>query len=268
MGGVLSVGVRAHGNRQGVLEVLGPGPPQIELDPLEAVLVGMGTEAGPEAADLAVDGGPVPPAGLEAPESAGLVPGHPEADELGVLDGRGGHLIPDEGRVVLDGADRDVGPLIGTGPHALGQRLPEGGLAAVGDPPPFGALAGVGSVVGGLGHRGSQVCDCSGALSSPFFKKLLRVPTLVPERRLYRLFGRQEALVPMGITAGEARKNLLTLIEQVNDDRRPVEITSRRGDAVLMSRADYRALEETAYLLRPSANARYLLESLEQAQRR
>jgi antitoxin YefM len=72
----------------------------------------------------------------------------------------------------------------------------------------------------------------------------------------------------MGITAGEARKNLLTLIEQVNDDRRPVEITSRRGDAVLMSRADYRALEETAYLLRPSANARYLLESLEQAQRR
>ena len=69
----------------------------------------------------------------------------------------------------------------------------------------------------------------------------------------------------MGITAGEARKNLLTLIEQVNDDRRPVEITSRRGDAVLMSRADYEALEETAYLLRAPANARRLLESLEQA---
>ena len=36
------------------------------------------------------------------------------------------------------------------------------------------------------------------------------------------------------------------LIEQVNADRTPVEITSRRGDAVLMSRADY-ALEETAH---------------------
>ena len=46
----------------------------------------MGTEAGPEAADLAVDGGPMPTAGLETPEPAGFVPGHPEADELGVLD--------------------------------------------------------------------------------------------------------------------------------------------------------------------------------------
>ena len=54
----------------------------------------------------------------------------------------------------------------------------------------------------------------------------------------------------MGITANEARKNLLTLIEQVNDDRQPIEITSKRGDAVLMSRADYLALEETAHLLR------------------
>ncbi|WP_366521100.1 type II toxin-antitoxin system prevent-host-death family antitoxin [Lapillicoccus sp.] len=55
------------------------------------------------------------------------------------------------------------------------------------------------------------------------------------------------------------------LIEQVNEDRTPVEIISRRGDAVLMSRADYDALEETAHLLRVPANARYLLESLPQA---
>lgn len=69
----------------------------------------------------------------------------------------------------------------------------------------------------------------------------------------------------MAITAGEARKNLTLLIEQVNDDRTPIEITSRRGDAVLMSRADYDALEETAYLLRSPANARHLLKSLQQA---
>lgn len=69
----------------------------------------------------------------------------------------------------------------------------------------------------------------------------------------------------MAITASEARKNLFPLIEQVNDDRVPVEITSRRGDAVLMSRADYDALQETAHLLRAPANARRLLESLEQA---
>ncbi len=69
----------------------------------------------------------------------------------------------------------------------------------------------------------------------------------------------------MSITASEARKNLFPLIEQVNDDRTPIEITSRRGDAVLMSQADYDALEETAHLLRSPANARRLLESLQQA---
>jgi len=56
----------------------------------------------------------------------------------------------------------------------------------------------------------------------------------------------------MAITASEARKNLFPLIEQVNDDRTPIEITSQRGDAVLLARADYEALEETA---RPGAGA-------------
>jgi antitoxin YefM len=67
------------------------------------------------------------------------------------------------------------------------------------------------------------------------------------------------------VTASDARRNLFPLIEQVNNDRQPVEITSKRGDAVLMARADYDALEATAYLLRVPANARRLLESLEQA---
>lgn len=70
----------------------------------------------------------------------------------------------------------------------------------------------------------------------------------------------------MAITASEARKQLFPLIEQVNDDRTPVEITSKRGSAVLMSKDDYTALEETAHLLRSPANARRLLESLQQAQ--
>ena len=69
----------------------------------------------------------------------------------------------------------------------------------------------------------------------------------------------------MSIPASEARKNLFGLIEQVNEDRQPVEITSRRGDAVLLSRADYEALAETDYLLRVPANARHLLESLAEA---
>lgn len=69
----------------------------------------------------------------------------------------------------------------------------------------------------------------------------------------------------MAVTASEARKNLFPLIQQVNEDSAPVEITSRNGDAVPMSRADYDALEETAHLLRVPANAHHLLESLQQA---
>ncbi|MDN5931643.1 MAG: type II toxin-antitoxin system prevent-host-death family antitoxin [Pseudonocardia sp.] len=69
----------------------------------------------------------------------------------------------------------------------------------------------------------------------------------------------------MSITASEARKNLFPLIEQVNDDRIAVEITSRRGNAVLISKAEYDALEETAYLLRVPANAKRLMEGLGQA---
>ncbi len=69
----------------------------------------------------------------------------------------------------------------------------------------------------------------------------------------------------MAITASEARKNLFPLIEQVNTDRMPIEITSKRGDAMLIAMDDYRALEETAHLLRSPANVRRLLESLEQA---
>jgi antitoxin YefM len=61
------------------------------------------------------------------------------------------------------------------------------------------------------------------------------------------------------ITATEGRQRLFPLIEQVNDDRTPVRIASRRGNAVLISEADYDSLAETAYLFRSPANARRLL---------
>jgi antitoxin YefM len=44
-----------------------------------------------------------------------------------------------------------------------------------------------------------------------------------------------------------------------------VEIISKTGSAVLISLDDYRALEETAYLLRSPANARRLMDSVEHA---
>lgn len=68
----------------------------------------------------------------------------------------------------------------------------------------------------------------------------------------------------MAIPASEARRTLFPLIEQVNDDRTAIEITSKRGNAVLMSADDYAAWQETAYLFRSPANARRLLDAYEE----
>ena len=68
----------------------------------------------------------------------------------------------------------------------------------------------------------------------------------------------------MAITASQARAQLFPLIEKVNQDHAPIEIVSKKGSAVLMSLADFEALEETAYLLRTPANAAHLLESIAQ----
>ena len=96
------------------------GPLEIEGDPAEAVLVGMVAEAGSEAADLAIDGGPVPSARLQSLEAAGPVPGHPEADQFGVLDDRFGRMVArTKDRPFLDRGvgrlDRQCGPNVFSG---------------------------------------------------------------------------------------------------------------------------------------------------------
>ena len=66
----------------------------------------------------------------------------------------------------------------------------------------------------------------------------------------------------MTLTAGEARKELFSLIKKVNDDHAPLRIRSKDGDAILMSAEDYDAWQETTYLLRSPANARRLMEAV------
>lgn len=69
------------------------------------------------------------------------------------------------------------------------------------------------------------------------------------------------------ITATDARKNLFGLIQQVNDDHSPVEVVSRHGNAVLISKDDYDAMTETAYLLRNATGAGRLVAAMERARR-
>lgn len=66
----------------------------------------------------------------------------------------------------------------------------------------------------------------------------------------------------MSVSASEARKRLFPLIERVNTDHEPVRITSRAGDAVLMSADDYGSWQETVYLLRSPANAQRLMAAI------
>ena len=50
------------------------------------------------------------------------------------------------------------------------------------------------------------------------------------------------------LNTSEARANLFKLVEQVNLDHLPRIITSKKGDAVLLSKEDWESLQETLYL--------------------
>jgi antitoxin YefM len=57
-----------------------------------------------------------------------------------------------------------------------------------------------------------------------------------------------------------ARENLAATMDKVCNDHAPVIISRKRDQAVvMMSLADYEALEETAYLLRSPENAKRLM---------
>jgi antitoxin YefM len=65
------------------------------------------------------------------------------------------------------------------------------------------------------------------------------------------------------VTYTAARENLAATMNAVCEDREAVIITRNRDQAVVMIAADeYKALEETAHLMRSPANARRLLGSI------
>ena len=67
------------------------------------------------------------------------------------------------------------------------------------------------------------------------------------------------------ISYTSARSNLAKTMEQVCSDHAPIAITRKgEGAVVMMSMADYQALEETAYLLRSPKNMRRLISALAQ----
>jgi len=70
------------------------------------------------------------------------------------------------------------------------------------------------------------------------------------------------------ITYTAARENFASTINKVCEDHAPVVITRNRDQAVVMlSLAEYEALQETAYLLRSPANAKRLLGAMDTLKR-
>ncbi|MDA8082346.1 MAG: type II toxin-antitoxin system Phd/YefM family antitoxin [Nitrospiraceae bacterium] len=51
------------------------------------------------------------------------------------------------------------------------------------------------------------------------------------------------------LSASEARKRLYSLVDEVKDSHEPVQIVGRRSSAVLISEEDWKAIEETLYLV-------------------
>ncbi len=51
------------------------------------------------------------------------------------------------------------------------------------------------------------------------------------------------------LSATEARKNLYRLIDETSATHEPITITGKRGNAVLISESDWRAIQETLFLV-------------------
>ena len=59
------------------------------------------------------------------------------------------------------------------------------------------------------------------------------------------------------------RSSLASAIDRVNENHIPILITRQKGEnAVLLSEADFRSFEETAYLMQSMANAQRLNEAI------
>jgi antitoxin YefM len=64
------------------------------------------------------------------------------------------------------------------------------------------------------------------------------------------------------ITATEARKHLYKLLDDVSDSHEAIQITGKRGSAVLVSEDDWRAVQETLYLVSIPGMRESILEGM------
>lgn len=64
------------------------------------------------------------------------------------------------------------------------------------------------------------------------------------------------------LTVTEARSKLYKLVDDVAESHEPILITGKRTNAVLISEEDWRAIEETIYLLSIPGMRKSIIEGL------
>jgi prevent-host-death family protein len=58
-----------------------------------------------------------------------------------------------------------------------------------------------------------------------------------------------EVMNMITLSASEARAKLYKLLDEANASHQPIQITGRRSSAILIAEEDWRAIQETLYLL-------------------
>jgi antitoxin YefM len=64
------------------------------------------------------------------------------------------------------------------------------------------------------------------------------------------------------VSAAESRKRLYALIDEVGQSHEPVQINGKRGNAVLLSEEDWRAIQETLHLVSIPGMRESILEGM------
>ena len=64
------------------------------------------------------------------------------------------------------------------------------------------------------------------------------------------------------LTATEARKNIYSLVDEVNESHEAIQIQGKRGSAVLIAEEDWRALQETLYLSSVTGMKKSILKAM------
>ena len=65
------------------------------------------------------------------------------------------------------------------------------------------------------------------------------------------------------INATRARTSIYKLIDDANESNEPIQITGKRGNAIIISEDNWRAIEETLYLISIPGMRESIIDGLE-----